>query len=224
MPRFTAVVFDLDGTLLDTLDDLAASVNVALQKNGFPQRSREEVCHFVGNGMAQLIRCAVPEGTSQSEIEQVLAYFKSYYAQHNADKTRPYEGIQHMLEALRQQGIQVAVVSNKNDENTKVLSSSHFGIEVALGDQEGRQRKPAPDGIWQAMSLLGASAESTLYVGDSEVDVQTAQNAGLTCLAVTWGFRSQAELLTAGAVYFAAHPRDVVAFVQHGKKGIAEQA
>ena len=222
MPHFTAVVFDLDGTLLDTLDDLAAAVNAALQAHGFPLRSREEVRTFVGNGMEKLIRCAVPEGTSQSEMEQVLAYFKDYYTRHNADQTRPYEGIGSMLEELRKQGTLLAVVSNKNDENTKLLSSSHFGIEVALGDQEGRPRKPAPDGVWQAMSLLGVSAENTLYVGDSEVDVQTAQNAGVICLAVTWGFRSRDELLAAGARHFAQRPEEVLGFAENGVDATVE--
>jgi len=212
-------LFDLDGTLLDTLDDLTASCNAALAAFGFPLRSREEVCRFVGHGMGRLIGRAVPEAATEAETAGVLEFFKSHYAFHNADHTRPYEGIPEMLDALRRLDCKLAVVSNKNDENVKKLTLQHFGIEVAVGDQEGLPPKPAPDGAWRAMEALSADAGHTLYVGDSEVDLQTAQNAGLPCLAVTWGFRSQEELRAAGATRFAHRPMEIVDFVRRGCGG-----
>ena len=214
MPLFTAVLFDLDGTLLDTLDDLTASCNAALAAFGLPLRERKDVCRFVGHGIGRLIRLAVPESATEAEMAGVLEFFKNHYALHNGDRTRPYEGIPEMLDALRRLDYKVAIVSNKNDENVKKMAEDFFGIEVAIGDQREISPKPAPDGVWRAMKALGADAERTLYVGDSEVDLQTARNAGIPCLAVTWGFRSREELQTAGAMYYANHPAEIVDFVQ----------
>lgn len=214
MPRYTTILFDLDGTLLDTLDDLWQSCNVALRGRGMPERSREEIRRFVGNGIETLIRRAVPEGIGQEERAGVLGAFRDCYAQHNADFTRPYEGVLEMLEALRGMGCKLGIVSNKNDENVKKLSKEHFGIEAALGEVPGMPRKPEPDGVYALMEALGADPEYTLYVGDSEVDLETARNAGLPCLTVTWGFRDEEELREQGATYFAYIPQDVIEFVK----------
>ncbi|MCL1854365.1 MAG: HAD family hydrolase [Clostridia bacterium] len=213
---YRAVLFDLDGTLLDTLDDLTASCNTALAAYELPLRGREEVRRFVGHGIAKLIRRAAPRSAAEADIAGVMEVFKAHYALHNGDRTRPYEGVPEMLEALRRLGCKIAVVSNKNDENVKKLAGAFFGIKEAVGDQAGLPPKPAPDGAWRAMKALGADAGSTLYVGDSEVDLQTARNAGLACLAVTWGFRSREELRAAGAAHFADHPAEIVDFVRRG--------
>jgi len=217
MPPFTTVLFDLDGTLLDTLDDLTASCNAALEAYRLPLRGREEVCRFVGHGIGRLIRQAAPKSATEAEMAGMLEVFKNHYALHNGDKTRPYDGVPEMLEALIRLDCKMAIVSNKNDENVKKLAGDFFGIKVAVGSQEGLPLKPAPDGVWKAMKALGANAKRTLYVGDSEVDLQTAQNAGLPCLAVTWGFRSREELQTAGAVHFVNHPAEIVDFIQQWK-------
>ena len=214
MPSFTTVLFDLDGTLLDTLDDLWHSCNFALRSRGMPERSREEIRRFVGNGIQTLIRRAVPAGTCQEEWEGVLQAFLDHYAQHNADFTRPYQGIPEMLDALREMGCKIGVVSNKNDENVKKLSLEHFGIEAALGEVPGVPRKPEPDGVHALMNILGEDPEHTVYVGDSEVDIETARNAGLPCLTVTWGFRQEEELREKGALVFAHTPAEVVEFVK----------
>ncbi len=214
MPRYTTILFDLDGTLLDTLDDLWKSCNFALESQGLRERSREEVCRFVGNGIETLIRRAVPQGTDPAQCARTLESFKLYYSQHNADFTRPYDGVPEMLEELRKMGCQLGIVSNKNDENVKKLSLEQFGIEAALGEVPGIPRKPAPDGVRMLMEAMGADPQRTLYVGDSEVDIDTAKNAGLPCLSVTWGFREEEELREKGAMYFAHTPQDVVAFVR----------
>ncbi|MEA5016572.1 MAG: HAD family hydrolase [Candidatus Limiplasma sp.] len=214
MPRYTTILFDLDGTLLDTLDDLWGSCNFALRSCDMPERSREEVCRFVGNGVGNLIRRAVPMGTDPEQCARTLEAFKLYYAQHNADLTRPYDGIPEMLEELRKLGCKLGIVSNKNDENVKKLSLEQFGIEAALGEVPGVPRKPAPDGVRMLMEALGADPRRTLYVGDSDVDIETARNAGLPCLSVTWGFRGEEELREKGAAHFAHTPQDVVEFVR----------
>ena len=200
---YAYVLFDLDGTLLDTLEDLTDSVNQALRTFGYPPRTREEICAFVGNGVARLVALAVPKGTSAHDEAACLATFKAIYAQNCQNKTRPYEGICQLLTKLKTAGVGVAIVSNKLDEAVKVLAKTYFEglVDVAVGEREsqGIGKKPAPDTVFEAMRLLCASPADTVYVGDSEVDVLTAQNAGIPCISVTWGFRSQDVLLQAGA-------------------------
>ena len=200
----TGVIFDLDGTLLDTLEDLADAVNHVLRQFDYPERTIREVRRFVGNGAALLIQRAVPEG---ADPEPVLAAFHTFYDTHCQVKTKPYEGI---LDALAELGKEypIAVVSNKPDSAVKALCADYFPGIYARGESTDCPRKPAPDMVKKAMQAIGV--EHCVYVGDSEVDVATAQNAGVPCLTVLWGFRDREELETAGAKHFCANPADLV--------------
>ena len=203
----TAVLFDLDGTLLNTLEDLADAVNHTLSHFGCPARTLEEVRQFVGNGALRLIRLALPGTAHDPDPEQVTAYFKDYYAAHSQIKTRPYEGVVEALEVVRAE-YPVAIVSNKPDAAVKLLCREYFPGVYALGESSGCPRKPAPDMVQKAMDVIGA--DRCIYVGDSEVDVQTAKNAGVPCLSVLWGFRDQNTLLEAGATDFCKTPADLL--------------
>lgn len=199
------VLFDLDGTLLDTLGDLKDATNAALDAFGYPRRSLEEVRQFVGNGAARLIQLAVPEGADPAPV---LAYFREYYDGHCRIKTGPYPGI---LEALSQiaRSYPVAIVSNKPDTAVKALCADYFPGIFAMGEHPGCPRKPAADMVLKAMDAIGA--KTCVYVGDSEVDLQTAKNAGVPCLSVLWGFRDQTTLEQAGATHFCDHPQELPA-------------
>ena len=211
-----AVIWDLDGTLLNTLDDLAASTNSALEMNGLPLRTREEVRRFVGNGIALLIERAVPEGYPPEKTKKVLGDFVTHYEQHNRDTTQPYDGIPELLAALAARGIKMGIVSNKIDFAVRELSRVYFGdlMQVTVGDDPSRRRKPAPDSVLEAMRRLGVERTETLYVGDSDVDVMTARNAGVTGCAVSWGFRSEESLRQAGAQHIVATPAALLALVE----------
>ena len=209
---FKIALFDLDGTVLNTLDDLSSAVQAVLAANGMPSRTRDEVRQFVGNGIRKLIERAVPSGTAETAIDKVTADFKIYYGAHSADKTAPYAGVLEMLGALRAAGVRTAVVSNKADFAVQPLVKQYFGdlFDMALGeDTQKRPAKPAPDMVYHVLDTLGARAEDAVYIGDSDVDVQTAQNAGLPCIAVTWGFRDRACLEMAGATLFADTPAEL---------------
>lgn len=201
----TAIIFDLDGTLLDTLSDLHAAVNHVLEEFGYPTRSIEEVCRFVGNGAARLIHLAVPDGVPE---EPVLKAFQSYYGTHCDILTKPYDGIPEILGQLQGQ-YPLAVVSNKPDHAVKELASIYFPTLYARGESAECPRKPAPDMVFAAMQALGV--DRCIYVGDSDVDIMTAKNAGVPCLSVTWGFRREEELAQVGAQYFCHHPKDIPA-------------
>lgn len=201
----TAIIFDLDGTLLDTLGDLHAATNGVLRQFGYPERTIEEVRQFVGNGAERLIRLAVPEEEQQS-VPRVLAAFQSYYAAHCDILTRPYDGIPEMLEQLGKK-YPLAVVSNKPDIAVKELAKIYFPRLYARGESTDCPRKPAPDMVFKAMEALGA--EKCIYVGDSEVDVLTAKNAQVPCLSVTWGFRDVKTLEEAGAKYFCHRAEEI---------------
>lgn len=194
------VLFDLDGTLLDTLEDLADGVNAVLGQFGYPERSLEEVRRFVGNGAARLIARSVPE---RVDPEPVFAAFRAYYDAHCQIKTGPYEGISEALSQIGQE-YPVAIVSNKPNSAVKALCADYFPGVYALGERADCPRKPAPDMVWKAMEAIGV--EACVYVGDSEVDVLTAKNAGVPCLSVLWGFRDQQELEKAGAEHFCDRP------------------
>ena len=199
---YKTVVFDLDGTLLDTLDDLWLSVNAALQKFGLPVRTRDEVRAFIGNGIVKLMQRA--SGLLEGErFDGVLAEFKRHYGEHCEDNTKPYEGIMLLLQELRARGVQTAVVSNKADFAVKKLAESYFQglLQEAVGEDEehGIRKKPAPDSLLAVMERLGADRQATVYVGDSEVDIQTANNALVPCVSVTWGFKDREFLIKNGA-------------------------
>lgn len=207
-----AVVFDLDGTLLDTLEDLAAATNWALRHNSMPERTLDEVRQFVGNGVRKLMARAVPDGEANPRFEQTFADFKSYYVVHCQERTRLYDGIAEMLQALKARGLLLAIVSNKLQAGVDELYERYFldTVSVAVGERPGMQRKPAPDMVQLALRELGVTAAEAVYVGDSDVDLQTATNSGLPCISVLWGFRDRDFLLAHGATQFAATPAEVV--------------
>ena len=214
----TAILFDLDGTLLNTLEDLTDATNAALWHFGYPARTLEEVRQFVGNGAWRLIRLALPEDAGDQAVEEVLDWYKAYYAAHSQIKTRPYDGILEALAEVRKE-FPVAVVSNKPDEATKLLCARYFGEVYALGESSRCPRKPAPDMVHRAMAEIGA--DRCIYVGDSEVDELTAKNAGVPCLSVLWGFRDREMLEENGAEHFCQDPsrllNDLKEMVKHGK-------
>ena len=194
--RYELVIFDLDGTLLNTLDDLADAANAALTEAGLPPRTTEEIRTFIGNGVARLIRRAVPVGTSEDTIAALIQRFKEIYIKNVNVKTRPYPGIPALLDAMAAAGVKAAVNSNKVDAATNLLCQAHFGdrIALALGEREGIPKKPVPDGARLIMQALGAAPERTLYVGDGDADLRTAENAGIDCAWVSWGYRRREEL------------------------------
>ena len=195
----TGILFDLDGTLLDTLEDLTDATNYALAQFDYPLRSMEQVRRAVGNGAANQIRKSLPEGTAEDVAEQVLSAYKPYYTAHCQQKTCPYPGVLQQLAALKEK-YPVAIVSNKPDSAVKTLCADYFPGIYALGEKSDCPRKPAPDMVWKAMADLGI--DRCVYVGDSEVDVLTAKNAGMPCLCVLWGFRDRADMEAAGGIHF----------------------
>lgn len=205
------VIFDMDGTILDTLEDLKESLNAALAANGFPGRTTEETRRFVGNGIAKLMERAVPAGTSPEATARVLEDFKVHYAAHCADHTHPYAGVLELLARLRADGILTAVVSNKADFAVQILARDYFPglFDCVLGEKEGIAKKPAPDMVNAVLNTLGVAPAGARYVGDSEVDVETARNSGLAGVFVTWGFRSVETLRAAGAAVLAGTPEEL---------------
>lgn len=216
MKKYTTVIFDLDGTLLNTLDDLADATNYALRQYGMPPRTVDEVRRFVGNGVRSLMLRAVPEGAENPHFEAAFACFKEYYGEHCNDKTKPYEGIMELLEKLQAKGYAVAIVSNKIDFAVKELQRRYFDglVEVAIGEREGVLRKPAPDTVMTALSELGKEAGEAVYVGDSDVDIMTAANAGMPCISVEWGFRDRAFLIEHGAEHLISRPEDIWGLIE----------
>ena len=212
----TTVVFDLDGTLLDTLQDLANAVNYALQKQGMPKRTLEEVRQFVGNGVRLLMIRAVPDGESNPLFEETFELFKEYYGEHCNDNTKPYAGVVELIETLKVKGYAVAIVSNKIDFAVKELNELYFKglVPVAIGEKEGIRRKPAPDTVFEASKELGKTKEEAVYVGDSDVDLETAKNSGMPCISVLWGFRDKEFLAEHGAERYAKKAEDVLRFVE----------
>ena len=209
---YKTYIFDLDGTLLNTLGDLAASTNYALRQYGMPEHTIDDVRRFVGNGVGKLIERAIPGGLANPQYEDVLATFRKHYMLHSLDTTAPYPGIESLLHSLRSHGCNVAVVSNKFYNATVELCRHFFAdtVEVAIGERENIRRKPAPDTVFEAMRQLGVSAEDTVYVGDSDVDVATARNSGIPCISVLWGFRDKDFLIEHGATTFVNTPEDII--------------
>ncbi len=213
--KYKYIIWDLDGTLLNTIEDLHNSVNFALAQEGLPQRTLKQTTKSVGNGIRLLISRSVPGGEENPAIERVFAAFKAHYAENCLNLTRPYDGVPEMLQSLKAQGARMAVVSNKIDFAVKDLRDRFFPwLDIAMGETEGIARKPAPDMVFKAMEELGAVPEETVFIGDSEVDVETAKNAGLDCIALLWGFREREELEAAGAVTFAGTAEELLRMLE----------
>ena len=212
---YNVFIFDLDGTLLDTLADLAASVNYALRTHGMAEHSIDDIRRFVGNGVRLLMERAVPDGAQNPMFDAAFDTFRRHYMEHSLDTTRPYDGISRLLGELKANGCRMAVVSNKMMTATQELVRHFFPeIEVAIGEHEaeGIRKKPAPDTVNEAFRQLGVGKEHAVYVGDSDVDIQTARNSGLSCISVLWGFRDRQFLLQHGAQTFVEHPDELLAF------------
>lgn len=208
---YKLAVFDMDGTILDTLEDLKDSTNFALEKCGYPTRTYDEVRRFVGNGIRKLIERAVPEGLTVEQIDRVHEVFTEHYKVHCADKTKAYEGIKPLLEKLRASGVKTAVVSNKADYGVQELCKEYFDglFDYAVGEREGIRRKPAPDAVNEALRVLGIDKSEAVYIGDSDVDFETAKNAELPCISVLWGFRDEEFLREKGATQFVRDPAEI---------------
>ncbi len=203
------LLFDLDGTLMDTLQDITDSVNYAMEEMHFPTRSCQEVRLAVGNGVVKLMENLLPEKSLETR-EKVLEIFRPYYALHASDKSKPYDGLPAVLARLEREGYVCGIVSNKPDEATSSIGKRFFpSFPLALGQREDIPRKPNPDPVEFALKTLGGTKEECIYIGDSEVDVQTAQNAGVACIGVTWGFRDEGVLLKAGAKHLAHTPEEL---------------
>lgn len=213
MRPYRAVLFDLDGTLLNTLEDLADSVNAILRKHGFPERTGREVASFLGNGAEALMRASLPDGVTEKDFLLFLSEYKAYYKSHMEDKTRPYDGILELLNDLRAAGLKIAVASNKFDAAVQGLCQKYFPgqADIAIGEcqtcEPPIRRKPSPDMLFVTAERLGVSPADCVYIGDSEVDIETAKNAGIDCICVSWGFRDTDSLQKAGATAIADSPR-----------------
>lgn len=210
------LIFDLDGTLLSTLDDILDSVNYALGKKGFPLRTYDEVRMMVGNSTTYLMNAALPENHSRQDYEECLESYNEYYIENMYNHTAPYSGIMQMLREAKQRGYKTAVVSNKDDNFTKLQIRRQFGdlIDIAVGKSEGRERKPAPDGVLYALEELGSEKDDSVYIGDTEVDALTAQNSGLVCIGCLWGFRDRRTLEEAGVKYLIGSPSELFSMIK----------
>lgn len=212
MKEFDTYIFDLDGTLLSTLNDLTASTNYALRWAGMPERTIEEIRMFVGNGVKLLMERAIPNGINNPKFEETYAKFREHYLEHNLDTTSPYDGIPELLRELKRRGKKLAIVSNKFYAATQDLAKHFFPdtIKVAIGERETIRKKPAPDTVLEALRQLGASKEGAVYIGDSDVDIMTAKNCGLPCISVLWGFRDKDFLIQHGGTIFVNNPSEIL--------------
>lgn len=215
MMKYKAAVFDMDGTILDTLKDLADAMNYELRKNGMPERTIDEIRRFVGNGIRKLIERAVPPETRPAVIDAIFADFVDYYKTHCEIATKPYAGIETLVKKLRQAGIKTAVNSNKADAAVQILCEKYFPnlFDLAVGEKEGIARKPAPDSVNEILRQFGVNKNEAFYIGDSDVDFETARNAGLDFIGVDWGFRGKDFLRACGAEKIAVNTEDVLEFI-----------
>lgn len=211
-----SIIFDLDGTLLDTLGDLSNSVNYVLNKHHFPEISLDDTRRFVGNGIVRLMELVLPAGIGKPLFDECLEEFSRYYSANMENLTQPYPGIMELLEELSKRNYKIAIVSNKFDEAVKALNKRYFikYISVAIGESKNIKRKPAPDTVYKALEELGVKSENAIYVGDSEVDILTARNAGLTCVSVSWGFRDKELLESLSAEYIIDKPSELLNFLK----------
>lgn len=214
MKEYNTYIFDLDGTLLNTLDDLAASTNYALRSVGLPEHSVDDVRRFVGNGVRKLMERAMENGDRNPHFDEAYAIFRKHYLEHGLDTTKPYPGIMDLLRELKARNKKIAVVSNKFYDATRELVKHFFGqyVEVAIGERENIRKKPAPDTVIEALRLLGAGKEGAVYIGDSDVDFNTAKNVGIPCVSVLWGFRDREFLSSIGATTFIDTPSQLLDF------------
>lgn len=215
MNAIDTVIFDLDGTLLDTLDDLCAAVNHALRTHGLPERTTQEIRSFLGNGIRRLMQLSVPENMDEEDFENVFSTFRTYYVAHCMDSTRPYPGIIPLLEALKASNVKMAIVSNKVHTAVQELNQRFFDryMTTAVGESATVRRKPNPDAVLRALQEMGSLRERALYVGDSEVDIETARNAGIPCVTVLWGFRDRDFLMRSGAETCIDRPSGLLDFI-----------
>ncbi len=218
MDKITTIVFDMDGTLLNTLDDITDSVNAILGRHGLTLRTIDEIRHMVGNGASHLMERAIASGKEHPDFDSILKEYQDYYEEHCNIKTGPYKHIPELLKGLSERGYKLAIVSNKPMGAVKELTRIYFGdyVSVAIGVTETMRRKPYPDEVFAAMDELGSTKEETIYVGDSEVDHKTAMNSGLRCISCLWGFRTKEELLNAGASgnIFVSDPLEILDLFQ----------
>lgn len=212
---YKAVLFDMDGTVLDTVGDLTDAINVSLEKFGFSPRNTEEVKSFLGKGPAHFVNCAVPEGTDAATKQQVLAFYEPYYDSHCQIRTAPYPGIMELLKTLKARGIKLAVISNKQEPAVKALAEQHFAglLELAVGTSASIRCKPDPSAVLAAMAKLGVEKHETLYVGDMDVDLNTARNAGIACVGVAWGFLGRKKLESLGAEHIVDNTEQLLEFI-----------
>ena len=212
MKEYSTYIFDLDGTLLNTLNDLAASTNYALRSVNLPEHSVDDVRRFVGNGGRKLMERAIEGGDKNPLFDEAYATFRRHYLEHGLDTTQPYPGIMEMLKELKARGKRIAVVSNKFYDATQELVKHFFGeyVEVAIGERENIRKKPAPDTVIEAMRMLGVGKEDAVYIGDSDVDFNTAKNVGIPCVSVLWGFRDKDFLQSIGATTFITSPEELL--------------
>ena len=210
------IIFDLDGTLLNTLEDLHACFNKAITEYGYPKRTLEEIKSFVGNGIKKAIERALPNNIDEFELNKIVNYFRNYYEQHMLELTKPYDGIIEMLEVLKSNNYKLAVVSNKYDAAVKQLCKNYFGkyIDIAIGESEEVRKKPEIDGVMKAIKELNSSIDNSIYIGDSDVDIKTAKNVGIPCISVLWGFRDKDFLIKNGGKFFAEKPKDIIKIIE----------
>ncbi|HVI40143.1 MAG TPA: HAD family hydrolase [Anaerovoracaceae bacterium] len=214
--KYDTVLFDLDGTLLDTLDDLTDSINAVMQKEGYQLRTKEEIREYIGDGVKMLMERSLPQGTPENEILRCLTMFREIYQKNMLHRTKPYEEIPSMLKRLKEMEMKVGVVSNKPDEATGEMCRMFFNrnVDAAVGDNQERKKKPEPDNVYEVLKQLGSNRDKTLYVGDSNVDVRTAKNAGLDCVGVTWGYRSRETLIEEGADHIIDEPNQLITLIE----------
>lgn len=215
MMNYNTLIFDLDGTLLNSLDDLVDSVNYALGKLNYPLRSKDEICSFIGNGIEKLIELSLPDGTSYDKFAECLFLFKIHYSKNLRNKTKPYDGIMELLKYLKENKYKMAIVSNKFQDGVTELNNYYFSeyIQVAIGKSSTRKKKPYPDTVLKAMNDLDSPKDKCLYIGDSEVDFQTAKNAKIDFVGVSWGFRDKKVLEDLGADYIINTPNDLISIL-----------
>ena len=214
--KYKLAIFDMDGTILNTLEDLADSMNYSLEEHGYPKRTQAEVRSFVGNGIQKLVERAVPSEISKEEVKKVFDTFNNYYKSHCAIKTRPYDGINEVIQKMRDNGILTAVVSNKADYAVKSLCHDYFNglFDFSVGDRQGYRRKPYPDSVNAVLEQFKIDKSEAVYIGDSEVDLQTAKNADMDVIMVSWGFRDEAFIKKQGAELVIHKPSEILTFFE----------